>query len=139
MISVLGIVASKRKPFAVFHKIEQVSVRTREFVFAVHSKRIVPDDPAAHVKPGVQSSQFEFGCKVIADRQPECAIIGEHTGDRLHPLGRPFEVILSRHPIFIDIVLVADVEGGIGKGQMHTFCRQRVHAFDTVTAVNSSQ
>ena len=114
-------------------------MRTSELVLTVDSERVVPDHPASRVKADLLSGHFEFCRKVIADSQPECAVILENSPDRLHPIFGPGQIIFGRSAVIVDVVLVANIEGRIGKCQINRTLRKTVHSLDAVFGVNLFQ
>ena len=78
----------------IFDEMKQMSVRARELFLAVDSEGVIPDHPTAAVETNLLCFDFKFGCVLVADRQPERAIVFEYAMDLRHPLVRPLQVLI---------------------------------------------
>ncbi len=122
--------------FGVFDEVEEVGVAAGEFEFAVDAEGVVPDDPgAAEESEFALEDHFGFGGEVIADGEPEGAGGFEGADDGGAPLFGPVEVFVGGAAVFVDVVGVADVEGGIGEGEVDGTGGDFGHAGDAVTVI----
>src|SRR3954471_16144028 len=61
---------------------------------------------------------LQLGGELVADRQPERAVGLEYTNDLASPGLRPFEIRVCLAAVVVDIVIIADVERGVGENQV---------------------
>ena len=103
----------------VFYHVEQVGVRAAELLFAVHAEGVIPHDPTTADEPVLLlQHDFQLGRVFVADGQPEGAVRLEHADHFGGPLAAPVQVFFAFQAIVVRIVLVADVEGRVGKSQI---------------------
>ena len=125
--------SSLKRGLGVLDEVEQVGVAAGELVLAVDAEGVVPDDPVSEVEADVaMGDHLELGDVFVADGQPEGAVRRQDAGDLGDPAARPVEVVVAGLLVVVDVVVVADVEGGVGEGQVDAAVRQRGQAFEAV-------
>ena len=125
------------KTFGVLHEIKQVGMTAAELPGAVDPKRIVPDHPVSQRQPELAVEEdLHLGGILVADRQPERAVGLECTDDLATPRPGPVEVGLRFKTVVVDIVIIADVERGIGENQID---RSRRNPWEQLQAVSRVQ
>ena len=113
------IVGVERELLRVLDEVEQVRVRAAELALAVHAERVVPDDPASAGEAQLAlADQLQLGGVLVADGQPERAVGLQHAAHGLPSTAAPVEILVVLPAVVVDVVLVADVERRIGKGQI---------------------
>ena len=98
---------------------EEVRVRAAEPADAIHAERVIPDHPTP-----AGEAQFALGDQLqlrgvfVADGQPERAVGLQRPVHAGHPFPRPVDIFFAVPLVVVDVVLVADIEGRIGKRQI---------------------
>jgi hypothetical protein len=75
---------------------------------------------------------FEFSGVFVPNRQPERAIRLEHSTDFANPTGTPLQVLIGLHVVFVNVVVVTDVEGRIGECQIDAALFEVTHPLNAV-------
>ena len=112
-------------------------MRAAESAHAIHAEGVIPDDPTpAGEAEVVLGDQFQLGRVFVADRQPEGAVGLEHPLDAADPFPRPVKILLRFALVVVNVVIVADIEGRIGKDQIDAAGGHLLQPFNATTFVN---
>jgi len=113
-----------------------VGVAAAELELAVDPEGVVPDHPtpAGELQLALED-HLQLGGEVVADGEPEGPGGLERPDERPAPLARPVEVLVGGSLVLVDVVLVADVEGRIGEGQVYRPFGHCFHPRDAVLAM----
>src|SRR5437870_1113872 len=98
---------------------KQVRMAAAELLRTVHPERVVPDDPAPAAEPQVSEGHLQFSREIVPDRQPEGAARLQDAMDFLAPFSAPCQVVVGILAVVINVVIIADVEGWVGKDQVN--------------------
>ena len=106
-----------------------------ELVFTVDAKRVVPDHPAAAGKPQLpRGHHFQLSGILIANRQPKRPVGRQNPLHFRSPAAAPVEVVVGRSLVVVGVVVVADVERRIGKGQLSCSVGEQPQVFQAVAS-----
>ena len=97
-----------------------MGVAAAEFLGAVDAERVIPDHPAPAGEVELfLKEQLQLGGIRVAYRQPKRARRFQDTNDLAAPAFRPSQVLLGVVPVFVDVVIVPDVERGVSEDEIH--------------------
>ena len=82
---------------------------------------------------------LQLGRIFVADGQPEGAVGLEHADHFGGPLAAPVQVVIAFELVVVDVVVVADVEGRIGKGQIDHAVAELPQALQAILIVDRVQ
>lgn len=75
---------------------------------------------------------FQFCCVLVSDGEPECTIGFEDSVDLADPLKTPLKVVFFLLLVIVNIVLVTDVKGWVGKDQVDCAGWKRLEQLDAI-------
>ena len=105
-------------------------------LLAINAERVVPDDPVAQGQTQRVETNFQLGDIFIADGDVEGTIGLQDAAHGGQPALGPGEIIGAALAIVVNVVFVADVEGGIGEGEIHARPRQFSQMTQTIANQN---
>ncbi len=79
-----------------------------------------------------RAQDLEVGGILIADRQPEGPGRLQHPDHALDPHARPGDVVVARPAVVVDVIVVANIERGVGEGQVDGFLGKACQPLDAV-------
>ena len=134
--SIVEIVGAKCEVLWILDEVEQVSVRATELLLAIHTERVIPDDPTAAMETDVLARQFQLGRVLVADRQPKGSVALQDSMNGRDPIAGPGEIVIPFQLVVVDIIFVADVEWRVRERQINVPFGQSIHSLDTIAADN---
>lgn len=109
----------KNEVLFVFDEIQDMGVGASEFFFRGLAEGVVPDDPVSHCEIELASDDADIGGIIVANGDPEGAVLGQDMVTGPHPVPGPGDVVVVIDVVVIPVVLIANIEGGIGEDEVH--------------------
>ena len=128
----------ERERLRILDEMKNVRVAARKLRLAVHAERVVPDHPAPAAQPQLPLKEhLQLRRKIIPDRQPERPRRLERRHQRRPPLLRPLQILIRRHPVFIHVIVIPNIERRIRKRQVDRPRRQLPHPLDAIPVIQT--